>query len=58
MWFDLGLICLLVCISFPFAMIGVESADRKQRLEESQSLLVSACTAVCAAGAWFAVLMY
>ena len=57
-WFDLAVVCLLACISFPFALIGVVSSDRGQRLPESQSLLVSACTSLCAAGAWFALLMY
>jgi hypothetical protein len=57
-WFELLLLCLLVCIAFPFSLIGVVLSDRAQARSERQSMVLSAGAAVLVAGAWFAVMMY
>jgi hypothetical protein len=56
--FELALLCMLVCTVFPFALIGVASSGLEQRWQEGRSLLVSACAAICVAGAWFAAMLY
>ena len=49
---------LLICVVFPFALIGVSSSELASRWQERHALLASAGTAVCLAGAWFAFLIY
>jgi hypothetical protein len=56
--FELELLWLLMCITFPFVLIGVHAFDFAQRWIGRRAIVLSASTTLCVAGAWFAILIY